>query len=245
MAATMSSYVPELGSYYQLVAVYSDMPCPGDDWGEPRVLERCGRCQVCLQRCPTGAVGADRFLLHVERCLTLHNERPAGVPFPGWIDPAWHHALIGCHLCQRDCPENRMARDRPGGTERFSGEETALLLAPEGPDALPAETQAKLARLDTLGRLPIVRRNLPRPARRRGPAGSNCYAHGRRLLSLARSAATTAGPVGSGASPDPSGASSIGVPAARAGPGVPFRGKASLQHRRTLCVTRVRRPGVG
>ena len=153
------SYVPELGSYYQLVAAYSDMPCEGDDWGEPRALERCATCRVCLQRCPTGAIRPDRFLLHVERCLALHNEQPAGVPFPGWIDPAWHHALIGCHLCQRDCPENRGVRDQCGGTERFSGEETALLLALEGPGALPAETLARLARLDLLGRLAIVRRN--------------------------------------------------------------------------------------
>lgn len=53
---------------------------------------------ACLIECPTGAIGKDRFLLHAERRLVFHNERPAGVPFPDWIDPAWHNALFGCTI---------------------------------------------------------------------------------------------------------------------------------------------------
>lgn len=152
-------YVPGMGTFVNLAAYYSDMPCPEDQWGEPRMLARCEDCQACRRHCPTGAIGDDRFLLHAERCLTFHNERAGD--FPAWIDPAWHACLYGCLRCQLACPEDRPFRTWAVDGEEFTEEETGLLLQAMPLEALPAATQAKLARLEQADGSPaILTRNL-------------------------------------------------------------------------------------
>ena len=120
----------------------------------------CDQCKACLHSCPTGAIDPDRFLLHTERCLTLHNEEPQHVPFPQWVDPSWHNCLVGCLECQRVCPENGEVKDWIVGDEVFSEEETALLLDGVAIDELPSATAAKVIRLDLTDLLEFLPRNL-------------------------------------------------------------------------------------
>ena len=101
------------------MGAFSDLPCDGDPWREPKALERCESCVACLRNCPTGAITRDRFLLRAERCLTYHNE--AAGDFPGWIDPSWHHCLIGCLRCQTACPENKAVLEWFEDRAEFSG----------------------------------------------------------------------------------------------------------------------------
>jgi epoxyqueuosine reductase len=151
-------YVSGMGSHLQLVGLFSDLPCPDDPWREPRMLERCARCDTCRERCPTGAIAADRVLLHTERCLTLHNESPED--FPEWIQPSWHGCLVGCLRCQDRCPENgrvgRWVEDRA----EFSEGETAVLLGLDAPDSPPASLPAKLEGLGLSYDLRLLGRNL-------------------------------------------------------------------------------------
>jgi epoxyqueuosine reductase len=153
-------YVPGMGSFFQLTAFYSDLPVQGDDWREPHMMDACQTCQACLRHCPTRAIISDRFLLHAERCIVFHNERPPEYPFPAWIDPAAHHCLVGCMRCQGFCPENKPFLEWIEGDEVFSEEETALLLAGATPDRLPAATVTKLERLELLDSLDTLPRNL-------------------------------------------------------------------------------------
>jgi epoxyqueuosine reductase len=139
-------YVPGMGSFLQLVGAFTDLPCDDDPWREPKVLNRCESCVTCLRRCPTGAITRDRFLLHAERCLTYHNE--AASDFPDWIDPSWHHCLIGCLRCQTTCPENRAVRAWFEDRAEFSEQETALLVERTPLDRLPAETADRLKSLE-------------------------------------------------------------------------------------------------
>ena len=154
------TYVPGMGSFHQLVAFFSDLPCPEDAWREPQMMDRCEKCHACRRACPTGAIPSDRFLLHAERCITFLNELPAGVPFPGWLNPAWHNCLVGCMHCQRACPETIPFLGWIEGGEDFSHDETALLLAGVTGDQLPPATHAKLERLDLLDSLDTLPRNL-------------------------------------------------------------------------------------
>jgi len=154
------SYVSGLGSFYQLVAVYSDMPCPQDNWQEAQMMERCQECQACLKHCPSGAISSDRFLLHAERCIVFHNEKSGQHPFPAWIDPAWHNCLIGCMHCQRVCPENRDVLGWIETQAEFSQEETSLLLEGVTLDQLPAATVEKLEQLELADSADILPRNL-------------------------------------------------------------------------------------
>jgi len=122
------TYIPSMGSFHHLFALYSNIPCGQDEWRETKMLERCKNCRACIIKCPTGAIVEDRFLIHAERCLVFHNEKPGDVPFAAWIDPASHNSLIGCMICQRYCPENRGVKDRIKIMAEFSREETSLLL---------------------------------------------------------------------------------------------------------------------
>jgi epoxyqueuosine reductase len=153
-------YVPGMGSFLQLVAVYSDMPCEEDSWREATMLQRCEECELCRRACPTGAIPPDRFLLRAERCITYHNEKRGDVPFPSWIDASWHNCLEGCMRCQRACPLNKQFMQWVEAEEEFSEEETGLLLDGSSQDKLPGETLRKLANLDILNDLGILPRNL-------------------------------------------------------------------------------------
>jgi epoxyqueuosine reductase len=153
-------YVEGLGSFHRLVPLVSDLPCSEDVWQEARMLERCQKCQACIRACPSGAITVERFLIHAERCLTFRNEKPGSVPFPAWVDPAWHNCLVGCMLCQRACPENKevLGWIEEGG--EFSEEETALLLEGLSPGQLPETLMEKLARWDLVDLLDVLPRNL-------------------------------------------------------------------------------------
>jgi len=151
-------YVQGMGSFLQLVGAFTDLPGDGDPWREPKALDRCGACVACLRHCPTGAITEARFLLHAEECLTYHNESAGELP--GWIDPAWHHCLVGCLRCQAVCPENGAFRDRFEEGAEFTEEETALLAGRVPLERLPAGTAAKVAGLEIHEAFPILCRNL-------------------------------------------------------------------------------------
>jgi epoxyqueuosine reductase len=153
-------YVPGMGSFHQLVAVYSDLPCQEDTWREPQMMKRCQHCQACRRSCPTGAISTDRFLLRTERCIVFHNEKKGSIPFPAWMDPSWHNCLYGCLHCQRVCPENKSFMQWIEEKEEFSEKETALLLGGVPREQLPAATVRKLRHLELIDSLDSLPRNL-------------------------------------------------------------------------------------
>ena len=153
-------YVQGMGSFIRLVAFYSDLPCGEDNWQEPRMLEACLKCNVCGNKCPSGAISTDRFLLRAERCITYHNEKPGNIPFPAWLDPAWHNCFVGCMICQRVCPQNRDYLHNVEDGPTFSQEETALLLKGLDIDRLPVTLGDTLTRCDLAKFLEIFPRNL-------------------------------------------------------------------------------------
>lgn len=154
-------YVPEMGSFLQLVSFYSDLPVQENNWQESQMMERCQKCSACIHVCPTGAITTERFLIHAERCLTFFNENPGD--FPEWIGRSWHNCLIGCMLCQKMCPQNKSFLSWIGEKEEFSQEETILLLKGSSLDNMPPVTVEKLQRLDLVSTdadLNILSRNL-------------------------------------------------------------------------------------
>jgi epoxyqueuosine reductase len=151
-------YVRGMGSFLQLVGCYSDLPCAQDTWREATVMERCESCVACQRKCPTGAIGSERFLLHAERCLTLHNEKPNDLP--GWIDASAHNCLIGCMRCQSICPENKANRTWIEDRCEFSEEETALLLSGAPVEQLPTAMVQKLQSLALSEDIVSLPRNL-------------------------------------------------------------------------------------
>jgi epoxyqueuosine reductase len=153
-------YVPGMGSFHQLVTLYSDLPCQEDNWQELQMMESCQNCSACLRKCPTDAIPSERFLLRAERCITFHNERTGDFLFPAWLDPSWHNCLVGCLHCQRVCPQNKDFLEWIEEGAEFSQEETALILEGIPSDQLPAATVRKLEQLDLIEYLDTLPRNL-------------------------------------------------------------------------------------
>lgn len=121
-------------------------------------MKSCEKCSACLWSCPTGAITPHHFLLRAERCITFHNERRGD--FPDWIDPEWHHCIVGCLHCQTVCPENRDFLGWIEKKEEFSQEETELLLEGKQLDRLPSSVIRKLERLELIEYLDVLPRNL-------------------------------------------------------------------------------------
>jgi epoxyqueuosine reductase len=151
-------YMPGMGSFYRLVAFVSDLPCIKDSWTSPRLLKRCASCKACIITCPSGAITQERFLLRAERCLTFHNEHAKN--FPEYLNHGWHHCLFGCLHCQKICPENKKAIKWVEEKERFSEEETKMILSGISVEHVPASLQQKLENLSLLEDYSLLSRNL-------------------------------------------------------------------------------------
>jgi epoxyqueuosine reductase len=151
-------YIPGKGSFFRLMAFFTDLQCSEYTWRPPVMMERCLNCKTCLVICPLGVIDEDRFLIHAERCLTFHNEHAGD--FSKNIDRSFHHCLFGCLRCQIVCPENNKPRKWMEERERFSEYETLVILNGISLDQIPKSTKQKLSKLGLIDDYPLLARNL-------------------------------------------------------------------------------------
>lgn len=95
---------PRRGSMFFLGTLYTDLPLAAAAV-EP---DRCGRCERCIDVCPTRAIIAP-YRLDARRCIAYLT-----IEHPGSIDPALRpligNRIFGCDDCQLVCPWNRFAQ---------------------------------------------------------------------------------------------------------------------------------------
>src|SRR5258707_4161855 len=94
---------PKKGSWFFLGELFVDLPLAYD---RP-IRDRCGRCDLCLKACPTGAfVGP--YMLDARRCISYLT-----IELKDWMPrslrPLVGNHIFGCDICQEVCPYNRHA----------------------------------------------------------------------------------------------------------------------------------------
>ena len=87
------------GSFFFLGELYTDLPLPIDP---PSAAGHCGRCERCLEACPTRAIVAP-YRVDARRCLSyLTIESKAPIPLE--FRRALGNRVYGCDDCQLVCP---------------------------------------------------------------------------------------------------------------------------------------------
>lgn len=99
--------VPGHGSWVLLGELLLDLDLEPD----PPIDKHCGRCQICLDRCPTGAIVAP-YTIDTPRCLSFQTIEQRG-PIPLPVRPLLGNWVFGCDVCQEVCPYTKAAKPDP------------------------------------------------------------------------------------------------------------------------------------
>ncbi len=114
----------EAGSWFLLGELFVDLPLPID---APYTEDHCGKCQACIDVCPTQAIVAP-YLLDARRCISyLTIELKGAIPLE--LRPLIGNRIFGCDDCQLICPWNRFAQhsDEADFTPRHHLDDISLL----------------------------------------------------------------------------------------------------------------------
>ena len=95
----------EIGSFFFIGALILNIPL---DYDTPDKAGYCGKCRLCIELCPTGAIN-EYGTIDARKCIanvTIENRGPV----PPDIIPKIGRRVYGCDRCQEVCPWNRHAR---------------------------------------------------------------------------------------------------------------------------------------
>jgi epoxyqueuosine reductase len=99
--------VPGHGSWVMLGELYLDIDTPPD----LPLARDCGRCAICIDQCPTGAI-VEPYRIDAPRCISYLTIEERGA-IPRELRPKMGNWVFGCDVCQDVCPYTRAARITP------------------------------------------------------------------------------------------------------------------------------------
>ncbi|AKG74453.1 tRNA epoxyqueuosine(34) reductase QueG [Salinicoccus halodurans] len=91
---------PNLGTYSYLGEMITSYPFPPDE----ELIDSCGDCNLCVDRCPTGAL-VGNGQLDSQKCISFLTQTKGFLPdeYRSKIG----NRLYGCDTCQQVCPRNK------------------------------------------------------------------------------------------------------------------------------------------
>ena len=91
---------PDLGTYHYIGEMLTSFPFPPDE----ELIDSCGDCNICVDRCPTSALLGDGNI-DATRCLSFVSQTK------GFLSEEYKkklgNRLYGCDTCQQVCPRNK------------------------------------------------------------------------------------------------------------------------------------------
>lgn len=96
---------PEFGSWVVLAGMVLDQAVEPEAYGLGPTEERCGRCRLCVDACPTNALDGEGGV-DARRCLSYQTIENSGVA-PLELRSAFEGTVFGCDVCQSVCPLNQ------------------------------------------------------------------------------------------------------------------------------------------
>lgn len=90
--------IPGHGSWAMLGELYLDIEIEPD---QP-LTNNCGRCRICIDQCPTGAI-IEPYRVDANRCISFLTIEERG-PIPRELRPLMGNWVFGCDVCQDVCP---------------------------------------------------------------------------------------------------------------------------------------------
>lgn len=97
--------VPKHGSWVMLGEIYLNIDIEPD-----RPLnQNCGRCTICINHCPTGAI-VEPYRIDSTRCISFLTIEERG-PLPRELRHLMGNWVFGCDVCQDVCPYTGAAKD--------------------------------------------------------------------------------------------------------------------------------------
>ena len=149
----------QIGSFFFLGELFLSLDLTPD---RP-VRDRCGRCRLCLDACPTSAfVGP--YILDARRCISYLTIELKGA-IPPELRPLVGTHIFGCDICQDVCPYN--TKVKPTGEAAFHPREGL-----HAPELIPLLELTEADFKARFRRSPILR------AKRRGFLRNVCVALG-------------------------------------------------------------------
>ncbi|MDQ7112188.1 tRNA epoxyqueuosine(34) reductase QueG [Staphylococcus simulans] len=91
---------PDLGTWTYLGEMLVSIPFEPDD----PLLDSCGDCTICVDRCPTGAL-VGNGQLNSQKCISFLTQTKSYLPDEYRYKIG--NRLYGCDTCQQVCPKNR------------------------------------------------------------------------------------------------------------------------------------------
>lgn len=95
---------PDVGSYFFLGEIFTDLPLPVTTG---KVEPQCGSCKACINICPTGAL-VEPGKLDARKCISYLTIELKG-SIPTEFRQLIGNRVFGCDDCQLICPWNRFA----------------------------------------------------------------------------------------------------------------------------------------